>query len=54
MTLAVIELDENGEGAGTLMLGAELVFGADGKLEVNHAQQDAVHLGSVRVLRKKK
>ena len=50
ITLAIIELDEEGKGAGTLMIGAELMFGADGKLEVNHAGQNAVHLGGVQVL----
>jgi len=50
ITLAIIELDEEGNGAGTLMIGAELAFGADGKLEVNHVGQNSVHLGGVRVL----
>ena len=51
ITLAIIELDEKGKGAGTLILGAELSFGADGKLEVTQVGQNAVHLGNVRVLK---
>lgn len=51
ITMAVLELDEDGKGAGTLVLGAELSFGADGKLEVNQVGQNAVHLGGVRVLK---
>ncbi len=54
ITLAIIELDEEGMGAGTLMIGAELGFGADGKLEIGNVGQNAIHLGSVRVLGKKK
>lgn len=54
ITMVVIELDDNGEGAGTLVLGAELSFGKDGKLEVNTAGQNGVHLGGVRVLKNKK
>lgn len=50
ITMAVLELDEEGKGAGTLVLGAELSFGADGKLEVTQVGQNAVHLGNVRVL----
>lgn len=51
ITMAVIELDEKGEGAGTLVVGAELDFGADGKLEVTGVGQNPVHLGGVRVLK---
>ena len=51
ISMAVIELDEKGEGAGTLILGAELAFGADGKLEVTTAGQQGIHLGNVRVLK---
>lgn len=51
ITMAVLELDEGGNGAGTLVLGAELSFGADGKLEVTQVGQNAVHLGNVRVLK---
>ncbi len=51
ITLAVIELDEKGNGAGSLVLGAELSFGADGKLEVTGAGQNAVHVGGLRVLK---
>ena len=54
ITLALIELDDAGEGAGTLVLGAELAFGADGRLEVTGVGQNPVHLGNVRVLKKKK
>ena len=50
ITMAVIELDDTGNGAGSLILGAELGFGADGKLEVTQVGQNPVHLGSVRVL----
>ncbi len=54
ITMAVIELDDSGKGAGTLVVGAELSFGKDGKLEVTTGGQDGVHLGNVMVLKSKK
>lgn len=51
ITLAMIELDDKGKGAGTLVLGALLEFGADGRLVVTQAGQNAVHLGNVKVLK---
>ena len=53
-TLIVVELDEEGVGAGTLILAAEITFGADGKFEVKNVGQNPVHLGNVRVMGKKK
>ena len=49
ITLAVIELDEEGKGSGTLILGALLSIGADGRLEVTKTGAHGIHLGNVRV-----
>jgi hypothetical protein len=54
VTMAVIELDESGKGAGTLFLAAELGFDADGRLRVTGVGQNPVHLGDVQLLQKKK
>ena len=50
VSLAVIELDDSGDGAGSLWLGADIQMGADGRFEVTGAGQAPVHLGRVRVL----
>ena len=48
-TVVVIELDEQGKGAGTLMLAAEVKFGADGRLAFTSVTPAKVNLGNVRV-----
>ena len=50
VTLVVIEIDDSGDGAGSLWLGADIQMGADGRFEVTCVGQDPVHLGRVRVL----
>lgn len=49
ITLAIIELDEEDRGAGTLFLGATFAVGADGRLEMTQAGTHGIHLGNVRV-----
>ena len=48
-TVVVLELDEEGKGAGRLMLGAEVAFDEDGELEFTNVVPNPVVLGNVRI-----
>lgn len=48
-TLVVLELDEQGRGNGTLMIGAEIGMGPDGELRFKSASPEPLRLGDVRL-----
>lgn len=50
VTIAVIELDEHGSGAGSLWAAASVAMGPDGLLEPTGVDVQPIHLGQVRIL----